>query len=161
MSSRHEAGVGEDDGDDVGEIVGELDGATVGDDDGPPLGPAVGDVDGPAVGPALGLVLGAHVGAAVSHRPLALQRPLVQSRPSAHFLPSTHGGHDGPPQSTEVSSKFCVLSTHVLSAIGWYTLLDLTAVHRSFSHGALSTHLRTARQWARPRLLSSTSRWSW
>ena len=85
MSSRHVAGVGECDGDGVGEIVGEPDGASVGDDDGPALGPAVGLVDGdalgdcvgpcdgdadglalgPALGPALGLVEGPALGPAL------------------------------------------------------------------------------------------------
>ena len=89
----------------------------------------VGDTDGTAVGPALGLAVGnsvgdavgASVGAAVSHRSLSMQMPLAQSRSRAHFLPSAHGAHNGPPQSTDVSPWLSTSSTqnaHVGETVG-------------------------------------------
>ena len=77
-------------------------------------GAAVGAREGAGDGNDVGLVEGAGDGLGVSHVMSDPQTPLSQSLASLHFLPTPHGWHTGPPQSTSVSPPPpCMLSVHV------------------------------------------------
>jgi hypothetical protein len=99
-------GVGSALGNELGKIVGNAVGISVGDfvgkEEGDTVGISVGTVDGSNVGKAVGTGVGVHT--------FKEQNPLIQSLLVSQFWPMAHPRHSSPPQSTPVSSPFCLRS---------------------------------------------------
>jgi hypothetical protein len=143
MSSTQVAGVGETEGDAVGETDGELEGDAVGDSDGPDVGPNVGDADGDAVGDVdgflVGLFEGNAVGVAVVGNAVGVS---VLSQQFRYVEPSLVGQHSSPVLNPIAAHRVWTPQSFagVGAAVVGTAVGDGVAAHR-FSSPSPPTHL--------------------